>query len=68
MFLENYTLDFAVAELDSDGDGMVDFQDQFPLDPTEWYDVDCDGIGNNADEFPLDRTQWEDADGDGRRL
>jgi len=41
---------------DSDGDGVFDSADAFPLDPTEWLDTDGDGIGNNAD--------WDD-DGDG---
>ena len=35
--------------LDSDGDGVPDGDDAFPLDPAEWLDTDHDGIGNNAD-------------------
>ena len=35
--------------LDSDGDGVPDAEDAFPLNPTEWADSDGDGIGNNAD-------------------
>jgi hypothetical protein len=42
--------------IDTDGDGVADTQDAFPLDPTEWLDTDGDGIGNNADT---------DDDGDG---
>jgi len=34
---------------DSDGDGVADNIDSFPLDPTESVDTDLDGIGNNAD-------------------
>jgi hypothetical protein len=34
---------------DSDGDGFLDVDDIFPLDPLEWLDSDSDGIGNNAD-------------------
>lgn len=34
---------------DSDGDGVVDNDDAFPVDPTEWLDSDGDGIGNNRD-------------------
>ncbi len=34
---------------DSDGDGVVDVQDAFPLDSTESVDTDNDGISNNAD-------------------
>lgn len=41
---------------DDDGDGVLDINDAFPLDPTESVDTDSDGIGNNAD--------WDD-DGDG---
>ena len=43
-------------ENDRDGDGVLDPDDAFPDDPTEWADLDGDGIGDNAD---LDR------DGDG---
>src|SRR5690606_39634008 len=39
-----------------DGDGFSDFQDAFPLDPSEWSDLDGDGIGDNSDP---------DRDGDG---
>ena len=41
---------------DSDGDGVPDDQDAFPIDPNETIDTDGDGIGNNADS---------DDDGDG---
>jgi len=34
---------------DSDGDGVPDDEDAFPLDPNESVDTDNDGIGNNAD-------------------
>nr|MBA3767905.1 thrombospondin type 3 repeat-containing protein [Acidobacteriota bacterium] len=34
---------------DTDGDGVTDDQDAFPLDPNESVDTDGDGIGNNAD-------------------
>lgn len=34
---------------DSDGDGVKDGLDAFPLDPTESADFDKDGIGDNAD-------------------
>ena len=42
--------------IDSDGDGITDDLDAFPLDPTEWIDTDADGVGNNTDT---------DDDGDG---
>jgi hypothetical protein len=35
--------------VDSDGDGVNDGEDAFPLDPQESLDTDGDGIGNNAD-------------------
>lgn len=35
--------------VDSDGDGVPDDQDAFPLDPNETTDTDGDGTGNNAD-------------------
>ncbi len=41
---------------DDDGDGIVDEDDAFPLDGSEWSDTDGDGQGNNADR---------DDDGDG---
>ncbi len=34
---------------DTDGDGVKDGTDPFPLDPTEWLDTDGDGKGNTAD-------------------
>ena len=34
---------------DSDGDGVLDADDAFPLDNGESIDTDQDGIGNNAD-------------------
>lgn len=34
---------------DTDGDGVDDPLDAFPMDPTETTDSDGDGIGNNAD-------------------
>ncbi len=35
---------------DTDGDGVIDGEDVFPLDSNEAKDSDEDGIGNNADE------------------
>jgi uncharacterized repeat protein (TIGR02543 family) len=34
---------------DTDGDGVKDSKDAFPLDPAETLDTDHDGIGDNAD-------------------
>lgn len=52
---------------DLDGDGHLNTQDAFPLDPTEWVDTDGDGVGDNSDAYPNDPTRWVvvDADGDG---
>ena len=44
------------TDTDTDGDGVLNEEDAFPNDPTEWLDTDGDGIGNNADT---------DDDGDG---
>lgn len=35
--------------VDTDGDGVGDNSDAFPLDPTEWADSDGDGFGDNSD-------------------
>ena len=40
---------FSEEAPDSDGDGVPDKVDAFPLDPNESVDTDGDGIGNNAD-------------------
>ena len=43
---------------DSDGDGVADRADPFPLDPSKWSDIDGDGIGDNADtELPAVDTE-----------
>ncbi|NEX17949.1 MAG: hypothetical protein C1943_15355 [Halochromatium sp.] len=49
---------------DSDGDGVNDELDVFPLDSTEWADGDGDGVGDNADNCP-DAANPDQADGDG---
>lgn len=66
------------CDKDDDGDGVLDTEDDLPLDETETVDTDGDGVGNNADEdddndgtkdqfdaFPLDETETADTDGDG---
>jgi hypothetical protein len=57
-------------DLDTDGDGITDNVDAFPLDSTQEADTDGDGYGddadgNNSDAFPDDVSQWNDTDGDG---
>ena len=57
---------------DRDGDGILDDDDMFPDDATEWRDLDADGVGDNSDGCPLqagtsrlDRLGCTDSDGDG---
>jgi len=38
------------VNVDTDGDGVLDDEDAFPNDPTEWDDTDGDGTGDNADD------------------
>jgi hypothetical protein len=67
-----------IADEDDDGDTVVDENDTFPLNPSDWMDSDSDGIGNNADfdddgdgfydtndAFPLNKSESSDLDGDG---
>jgi len=44
-----------ICDEDDDNDGVLDIDDDLPLDATETLDTDGDGVGNNAD--------WDD-DGD----
>ena len=60
--LTNSLSDFAIVERDSDGDGVPDTSDAFPLDVSETTDSDGDGIGDNTDTCPNDAGN--DADGD----
>lgn len=51
--------DFVVARydgdvVDADGDGVLDVNDAFPLDPTESVDSDGDNFGDNSDPLPDD--------------
>ena len=63
---------------DTDGDGVSDSLDAFPMDANETSDYDGDGVGDNADTdddndgisdsadaFPTDSSETEDTDGDG---
>jgi len=51
--------------LDSDKDGVLDSQDQYPNDPLEWADTDGDGVADNEDSFPNDAAASTDTDQDG---
>ena len=53
------------GSLDSDGDGVIDEEDEFPNDANETHDDDGDGVGNNTDAFPQDANETHDDDGDG---
>jgi hypothetical protein len=59
--------EFTVTDehIDTDGDSVVDADDDFPLDPTESKDTDEDGVGDNSDAFPEDATENKDTDEDG---
>ena len=50
--------------MDSDGDGIGDNEDQYPLQ-NNFIDTDNDGVFDIEDIFPTDPTQWQDADNDG---
>lgn len=50
---------------DNDEDGVINDDDAFMDDPTEWIDTDGDGVGDNGDVFPNDPAESGDADGDG---
>ncbi len=50
---------------DTDGDGLGDYVDNFPLDISETIDEDGDGIGNGGDNCPfVSNASQEDSDGD----
>ena len=66
------------GDLDTDGDGVSNSADAFPIDINEYRDTDLDGDGNEMDIdddedgvndvddlFPLDASEWADADMDG---
>ena len=56
---------FHLSLLDSDGDGIEDMNDAFPLDESEWLDSDGDGTGDNSDWAPFDSSETTDSDNDG---
>ncbi len=50
---------------DIDGDGILNDQDAFPFDVSEYMDSDGDGVGDNTDVFPNNPEEALDADNDG---
>ena len=54
-----------IIDIDTDGDGTMDMDDDFPNDASETTDTDGDGVGDNADVFPNDASETTDTDGDG---
>ena len=59
IFIINYS-----NYIDSDRDGYVDSNDDFPYDSDEIKDSDGDGVGDNSDVFPNDPSEWSDFDND----
>jgi len=43
------TTNLLIEDLDDDNDGIIDTEDAFALNPSEWADNDGDRIGDNAD-------------------
>ena len=62
---ETFWTDVYGIDLDSDDDGVLDFEDVFPYDSNETMDSDNDSVGDNADAFPNDSSETTDSDGDG---
>lgn len=67
-----------VMDLDDDNDSFLDYDDEFPFNPTEWVDNDGDGMGDNIDpdddndlvpdiydDLPYDSSDSVDTDQDG---
>ena len=50
---------------DTDGDGVTDDLDIFPLNHSESKDSDLDGVGDNSDIFPNNQFESRDSDSDG---
>ncbi|MFK8041023.1 hypothetical protein, partial [Congregibacter sp.] len=53
------------AAQDYDGDGVDDFADFDPLDPSVRLDSDGDGVADSVDAFPNDPSETKDSDEDG---
>lgn len=77
LVVANHSASWWVLIPDSDGDGVIDERDAFPLNPLQWADTDGDGFGDNnapgagGDGCPtvwgtstIDRGGCPDTDGD----
>jgi len=49
IFATTLSTEAIASTLDTDGDGVLDRDDRFPADPTEWRDSDFDGVGDTLD-------------------
>ena len=47
-----FDIDQLHSSIDSDGDGISDFDDAFPKDPRKTTDTDGDGLSDDSDPFP----------------
>ena len=59
------TAAITIIDIDSDGDGVFNENDEFPNDASETMDSDSDGVGDNSDAFPNDAAETMDSDLDG---
>ncbi|QOL26875.1 thrombospondin type 3 repeat-containing protein [Thalassotalea sp. LPB0316] len=50
---------------DIDNDGVINENDAFPFDHSEYADSDGDGVGDNADRYPENALETFDNDNDG---
>ncbi len=73
--LEEYQLGTDINNSDSDGDSILDGNDEYPFNDQRWTDTDTDGDGVTDDVetlLGLDINSrldvWQDADNDGRPL
>ena len=53
------------STIDTDNDGIMNNNDVFPNDSSEWNDSDNDSVGDNQDKFPFDPAASLDSDDDG---
>ncbi len=62
VFQKNFDGDSAgdACDDDDDGDSVVDADDAFPFNTSEWADTDGDGTGDNSDVCPTDPLDTDD--------